>query len=181
MKCERVRELLVEFEDSTLPADVSEHLARCSSCQQHSRQMDVVRRLMSLKKYERPDPGFEERSAVTIRRRLEDMVRKPEPLFGSLWEFLTDYPRPAFRYALAGVVAVLIVLNFVSMPLLEPVRPVAPIARIAPTPAPAPEPATMPLEVYRQPAYAAFQGPSNRGPARVEYGPRESVPVNFEY
>ena len=59
--------------------------------------------------------------------------------------------------------------------------PVAPIARIAPTPAPAPEPATMPLEVYRQPAYAAVQGPSNRGPARVEYGPRESVPVNFEY
>ena len=54
----------------------------------------------------------------------------------------------------------------------------APAAPAAPA---APEPATMPLEVYRQPAYAAFQGPSNRGPARVEYGPRESVPVNFEY
>ncbi len=179
MKCECVRQLLVEFEDSALPADVSEHLARCSSCRQHSRQMDVVRRLLSLKQYERPDPGFEERSALTIRRRLEDRARKPEPLFGSLREFLTDYPRPVFRYALAGVVAVLIVLNFVSLPLLEPVRPVAPIARIAP--APAAEPATMPLEVYRRPAYAVFQEPSNRGPARVEYGPRESVPVHFEY
>ena len=179
MKCERVRELLVEFEDATLPADVAGHMAQCSGCQQHSRQMESVRRLMSLKKYERPDPGFEERSALSIRRRIEDLNRRPESRFGSFWEFLTDYPRPAFRYALAAVVAVLIVMNFVSMPLLEPVRSTEPIAQVTPPPAPAP--ATIPFEAYRQPALAAFQGSSNRGPARVEYGPRESVPVNFEY
>jgi hypothetical protein len=179
MRCERVRELLVEFEDATLPADVSEHMNQCSACQQHSRQMESVRRLMSLKKYERPDPGFEERSALAIRRHLEDLNRQPESRLAGLWEFLTDYPRPAFRYALAGVVAALLVINFVSMPQLVPVRSTDPIARV--TAPPAPTPVTMPIEVYRQPALAAFQNPSNRGPARVEYGPRESVPVNFEY
>ena len=179
MKCERVRELLVEFEDTVLPADVAVHLNQCSGCQQHSRQMEAVRRLMSLKKYERPDPRFEERSALAIRRRLEDLNRKPESRLAAFWEFLTDYPRPAFRYALAAVVAALVVINFVSMPRLAPVRPSEPIARA--TPPPAPTTATIPFEVYRQPALAAFQGPSNRGPARVEYGPRESVPVNYEY
>jgi hypothetical protein len=179
MKCERVRELLVEFEDTTLPADVTFHLEQCPGCRQHSRQMESVRRLMSLKKYERPDPGFEERSALAIRRQLEDLSRKPESPFAGFWEFLTDYPRPVFRYALAGVVAALIVMNFISMPLLAPVRPAEPIARVTPPPARTPE--TLPVEVYRRPVFAEFQNPSNRGPARVEYGPRESVPVNFEY
>ena len=179
MKCERVRELLVEFEDAALPADVALHMDQCSSCQKHSRQMESVRRLMALKKYERPDSGFEERSALAIRRRLEDLNRQPESRLGSFWEFLTDYPRPAFRYALAAVVAALIVVNFVSMPRLVPVRPAEPIARMTPPPAQAP--ATIPFEVYRQPSFATLQNPSNRGPARVEYGPRESVPVNFEY
>jgi hypothetical protein len=179
MKCERVQELLVEFEDSVLPADVADHMSQCSACQQHSRQMQSLRRLLSLKKYERPGPGFEERSALAIRRRLEDLNRRPESQFGSFWEFLTDYPRPAFRYALAAVVAALVVINFVSMPRLEPVRPAIPVARVAPSPEPTST--TIPFEVYREPALAEFQGPSNRGPARVEYGPRESVPVNFEY
>ena len=181
MKCERVRELLVQFEDSTLPADVALHMTQCSACQQHSRQMESVRRLMSLKKYEQPAPGFEERSALAIRRRIEDLNRQPESLPGRLWEFLTDYPHPAFRYALAAAVAVLIVVNLVSMPQLTPIRPAEPVARV--TAPPAPTATTIPFEVYRQPALAAFQSPSpsNRGPARVEYGPRESVPVNFEY
>jgi hypothetical protein len=179
MKCERVRERLVEFEDAALPADVADHMNQCSACCQHSRQMEAVRRLMSLKKYERPAPGFEERSALAIRRQLEDLNRQPESQLGSFWEFLTDYPRPAFRYALVAVVAALVVINFISMPRLAPVRPAEPVARA--TPPPAPTSTTIPFEVYRQPALAAFQNPSNRGPARVEYGPRESVPVNFEY
>ena len=179
MRCERVRELLVEFEDVPVPADVAEHANQCSACRQHTRQMESARRLMSLKKYERPDPGFEERSALAIRRRIEDLNRQPESRLGSFWEFLTDYPRPAFRYALAAVVAALVVINFVSMPRLAPVWPSEPVARV--TPPPAPTSTTIPFEVYRQPALAAFQSPSNRGSARVGYGPRESVPVNFEY
>ena len=178
MKCDRVRELLVEFEDSPLPADVAGHLDACAACRQHSRQMESVRRLMSLKKYERPDAGFEERSALAIRRHLEDLNRKPESRLAAFWEFLTDYPRPAFRYALAGVVAALIVLNFVSMPLLAPVRPAEPIAQVTP-PSP-PMPADIPVQVYQRPVFAEFHNPSNRGPARVEYGPRESVPDNFQ-
>ena len=39
----------------------------------------------------------------------------------------------------------------------------------------------IPFDVYRQPALAEFQNPSNHGPARIEYGPLESLPVNFEY
>lgn len=179
MRCERVRELLVEYEDTPLPADAAEHMNRCPACRQHSRQMEAVRRLMSLKKHERPDPGFEERSALAIRRRIEDLNRQPASALGNFWEFLADYPRPVFRYALATVVAALVVINFVSMPRLAPIRPAEPVARV--TPPPTPTSTTLPFEVYRQPAFAAFQSPSNRGPARVEYGPRESVPVNFEY
>jgi len=179
MKCERARDLLIEFEDATLPADVALHMDQCSSCQQHSQQMQSLRRLLSLKKYERPGPGFEERSALAIRRRLEDLNRQPESQLGSFWEFLTDYPRPAFRYALVAVVAALVVINFVSMPRLAPMRPAEPFARA--TQPPAQISTTLPFEVYRQPALAAFQSPSNRGPARVEYGPRESMPVNYEY
>ena len=179
MKCERARKLLIEFEDAGLPADVALHMDQCPDCRQYRQQMDAVRRLISLKNYERPDARFEERSALAIRRRIEDLNRRPESWLVGLWEFLTDYPRPAYRYALAAVVAVLVAMNFMSMPQLTPLRPATSVARVAPIPTPTAE--TAPLEIYRQPALAVFQNSSNRGPARVEYGPRESIPVNFEY
>ena len=180
MKCEHVSELLVEFEDTTLPADVAEHLYQCSACRQQSRQMKTVARLMSLKKYERPDPGFEERSALAIRRRIEDMNRQSESRLGSFWKFLTDYPQLSFRYALAATVAALLVINFISMPELTPIRPAESVARLttlyvsAPAVIPSAEP----------------QNPSNHEPTSIEYSPWEieygslkSVPVNlyFEY
>jgi hypothetical protein len=179
MKCEHVSELLVEFEDTTLPADAAEHLYQCSACRQQSRQMKTVARLMSLKKYERPDPGFEERSAIAIRRRIEDLNRQSESRLDSFWKFLTDYPQPSFRYALATTVAALLVINFMSMPQLTPIRPAEPVTRLTPPPVPAS--AVIPFDVYRQPAIAELQNPSNHGPTRIEYGPQESMPVNFEY
>ena len=126
MKCKRVRELLVEFEDTTLPSEIAKHLDQCSACRQHSRQMETVRRLMSLKKYERPDPGFKERSALAIRHRIEDLNRQSQSRLGGFWVFLTDYPQPSFRYALATTIAVLLVIHFISMPQLIPIRPVEP-------------------------------------------------------
>lgn len=183
MRCERVKELLVEFEDAALPADVAGHMDQCPSCRQHHRQMLAVRRLLSLKKHERRDPQREERTALSIRRTLEDLNRKPESGLTPFWNFLTDTPRPALRYALAAAVAILVVINWVSMPQLVPIRPAASIA-YQPAPAPKnPEPAPVlaPVPVYQQPVFANLQPPSNRGPARVEYGPRESVPANFDY
>ena len=179
MKCERVSELLIEFQDTTLPSEIAEHMDQCSACREQSRQMNTVARLISLKKYECPDPGFEERSALAIRRRIEDLNQQSESLFGGFWKFLTDYPQPMFRYTLAATVVALLVINLMSMPQLTPTRPAEPVARLTPPSVPAS--AVIPFDVYRQPAIAEFQNPSNYRPTRIEYGPRESVPVNFEY
>jgi len=179
MKCERVRELLVEFEDTARPAGVAEHVDRCSACRRHSLQMETLRQLMSIKKFERPDPGFEERSVLNIRRRIEDLNRQPESRLSSFWELLTDYPQPSLRYALATAVFVLIVIHFISMPQLTPIRPAEPVTRLTPPSVPAS--VVIPFDGYRQPALAELQSPSNRRPAFIEYGPRESMPANFEY
>jgi hypothetical protein len=179
MRCERVRELLVEFEDTALPDDVAEHMDRCSSCSRHSLRMKTVRRLMSLKKYECPDPGFQERSALAIHRRIEDLNRQPESRLGRFWEFLTDYPQAPFRYALAAMVVALLVINFISMPQLTPIRLAEPVVRLTPPSVPASN--MISFDIYRQSAIAELQNHSNQGPTRIEYGPRKSVPVTFEY
>jgi hypothetical protein len=179
MKCERVRKFLVEFEDTPLSSEIAKHLDQCTACRQHSLQMETVRRLLSLKKYERPDPGFEERSALAIHRRIEDLNRPSQSWRSDFWVFLTDYPQPLFRYALAATVAILLAVHFISMPQLAPIRFAEPVARSMPTTAPGS--AVIPFEVYRQPSLAEMQIPSNHGPTRIEYGPLEAVPVNFEY
>jgi hypothetical protein len=179
MKCERVKKLLVVFEDTAFPFEVAEHIDRCSDCRRHSQQIETVRQLMTLKKYERPEPGFEERSTLAIRLRIEDLNRQSESRLGSFWKFLTDYPRLSLRYVLATTVAALLVINFMSMPQLASMRPAEPVARL--TPPPAPVSAVIPFDVYRQPSLTELQNPSNHGPTRIEYGPLESVPVNFEY
>lgn len=183
MRCSRVRERLIEFEDRELIPELQSHLDQCPACRQHREQMDFVRRLIALKKYERPAPGVEARCLAGIRRRLEQPDRTPEKAWGGVWEVLTGAPLPAFRYAVATAFAVLVAVHVLSLPQLPPVQPM--LSEAAPAPliaARSAAPSTNPPQPDAQGAGAAvLYAASNRGPAHLEYGPLPSTLVNFEY
>lgn len=176
MNCARFRKDLIRFEDSELPPDFTRHLEGCSACRKHVGQVQALRKLISLKQYERPSVGFEERLVAAVHRRIEHPEVGPEP--GRVWEVLTGWPLPAFRYALAAVFAVLVGVHLFSIPALSPLppivaenRPPSPAPRVAPFPfAPAPAPAAVPIALA-----------STGGPDRIEYGPLPSSLVDFEF
>lgn len=180
MKCKRVIELVVEFEDATLPVDVVEHMEQCASCRQYHRRMKTVRQLVAFKKYERADPGFEERSALAIHRRIENAHPQPKLWFGNFWEFLLGYPLSSLRYILVAATVSLFLISFISMPRLRPILSAEPAVRLRP---PLMHTPMVSFEAYPQPTSMKFnQNFSNHGPIRIEYGPREeSIPVNYTY
>lgn len=181
MNCAHARKLMIEFEDREIPADLRSHLDACAACRRQREQADVVRRLVALKRYERPSPGAEARCRAGVRRRLEHPEQEPGFGLGGAWEVLAAWRLPAFRYALAAAFALLVAVHLLSLPELPALRATAPEA-------PAAAPAARVAELTN-PAPAAGRSAepgilvlaSNRGPARLDYGPMPSTLVNFEY
>jgi anti-sigma factor RsiW len=62
MKCQNAQRQLAEFMDKTLsPAEmksVGQHLAACAECAEQRRKLEILRALLALKRYERPDPIY---------------------------------------------------------------------------------------------------------------------------
>lgn len=181
MNCSHAQRLMLEFEDRELPPDVRSHLDACAACRRQREQADFVRRLVALKRYERPSPGMEARCRAGIRRRLEHPEQEPGFARGGVWETLTAWPVPAFRYALATTFALLVAVHLLSLPQLPALQATAPEVPGAP--------GASRLAALTNPAPAAGRNAdagilvlaSNRGPARLDYGPMPSTLVNFEY
>jgi hypothetical protein len=180
MRCSRALKLAFRYEDGEVPADVALHLSGCSACRTRFEQLQTVRKLVSLKKHERPDAGFEQRSLLAIHRRLAELNQATgEDL---AWDGSVGSSFPALRYIVIGTFAILVALQVISLPSAQPLRiPVAEVPVAVPTQAPAAVRASAPAP--ESPALATIQVASNRGPGRVEYGPSylQTMPVNFEY
>ncbi len=178
MRCSRAQKLALRHEDGELPADVALHFSGCEACRTQNDCLQTVRKLVSLKKYEQPDAGFEQRSLMAIHQRLAELNDAAGDELA--WDGTVGSSFPALRYIVVGTFAILMALQIFSPPAQTPRIPIAE-APVAAAPVPAPVRASAPMP--ESPGLVAIQVASNRGPGRVEYGPSylHTMPVNFNY
>ena len=186
MKCSRIREKLLEYEDTVLPADLQRHLDQCADCAKHYRQMRELKALLATQNDVAPSPGFEARLIAEVGRRIRALDEKPEPVWGRFLDFVFGTPVPAYRYALAAALILLVGAHVYNLTNSSPTAPFAspqPSVTVAAAPAvPAPVTNTPHAEFASgQNVIGPLRIMTNGGPGRVEYGPLPSTLVNFEY
>jgi hypothetical protein len=171
--------MAVEGAGGDLTPECLEHLVSCATCRLAYERALAVSRLMSLKRYEMPDPEDPARCVMAVRARIEAGEGR---WLG--WLDLLETPWfGAVRYASAAV-ALLLVLGAAfatgRLPALRAPALVVETPRRAAGPAVVMAPA--PTGTLYGSAPLVFIGaPSNREPSRIQYGPSSSRLVGFEY
>jgi hypothetical protein len=181
MKCSRALDAMIEYEDAIPPTELTEHLAACAACRRRHEQMQRIRGLVGLKRYETPDPAFEARSLRAIRLRLDELNHPPAPWFIRAWEAVTGSPLAALRYGAAAALAALVIFHVASAPRLASIEPPLPEDRYVVVPEPADTRPFIVLTEVPPAALGLIQVASNSRPGRLDYGPTPSMPVNLRY
>jgi hypothetical protein len=170
----------MESAGAELPAEISDHLIGCAECRIVYERALSLCRLISLKKYEQPDPSLETRILAKVEAGIRDLEENPRSWADRLFEIFAGRPVPVLRYVMALLVVGLIGLNLLSanhMPALpatsiEAQKPPSPV-RVAPR--------AVAETRYYNPALPVVFLASNTQPASVQYGPGASRLVGFEY
>src|SRR5690349_9859821 len=114
MNCQEIQRYCIEYAGETLRADIQQHLTVCGDCRQAHEKALLVCKLISLKKYEQPDPGFEARSLARIRSAIHEMEEERQQ--GWSWASLFGpVPVPALRLAAVAAVFAVIGLSYVEL------------------------------------------------------------------
>jgi len=186
MRCKNVRQwLVVQARNPPLPTGIAEHISRCAECRLFQEQDLQVRQLIGLKQYESPPFGSEERTVRAVHAIMEEQWHgHPAGQPQRFWDFLFIEPVPAFRYAAAVLLLVLVSVHMLKMPQLGSPESSAYELQVVETTTPASEPAT--ATAFSIPDKAPqilpeFQVVSNRSGGFMEYGPGRSIPVSFDY
>jgi hypothetical protein len=180
MKCGDCQRFCLENAGGDLPPDVSAHLIECAECRKAHARAITVGQLLSLKKYEQPDPLFETRLLAKVQAGIRELDEQPHGLGARLWQLFAGEQIPALRYAMALMVVVLIGLNTISVQNM-PVLPSTSIEAQR-TPAPAPTVASAgPTNRYFNPSLPVVFLQSNTQPASLQFGPGRSRLAGFEY
>ncbi len=148
-------------------------------------EFSEVVQLLRLKRYEQPDGGFEARNAAAIRTRIAALPGRVA-WADRLWHLFGAAPTPAFRYALATAVVVVVSISALTYQQFPGTSPLAAVTNDAPVLAQAEVPSPVAqtneaTELYSKPVFV-FEAPSNRSPQRGnQYGPGPTQPVRFNY
>jgi hypothetical protein len=188
VNCREIQEYCVACAGEEIPAEMKVHMASCKECRETYEAALTVARLVSLKKFEAPDPGFEARSLARIRTSLYAMEEERAQGW-SIWKLFDRQNVAAYRYAMAAMVLFvggLYMVSLTSVPTVDPLAMQEPAAvPEAPSAPPAVELAPAPANqdsnaaaIAAVPVLLAF---SNARPGRVEYGPGPSMPVRYDY
>ncbi|HPF99129.1 MAG TPA: hypothetical protein PLE77_03615 [Kiritimatiellia bacterium] len=184
MKCSHIQMRMMDYEDTSLPPDIAQHLATCSACKIHFERARSVRLLMSLKRHERPDAGFETRCLGAVRQRIAELNVQNDTKPASIWERLIGAPVSSVRYALATVLVLLIGLQVVSISEFPVVQPSVSAESAQPQPAAADRFAAatnLPVTPGLHMMPMLVSAPSNLDSGGISYGPGPSTLVNYEY
>lgn len=105
MTCDEVRfkTVVADSGDEDLP--VQSHLAHCDACRAFAARDLSVRRLMALKRHERPDAFAETRLIARLREAMAETAPSTVAASGAPWSWLA----PALRWTVAAAAAVAIV------------------------------------------------------------------------
>ncbi len=105
MNCHEIRELLPDIITSAgtdaaiMPPEVEKHLASCSDCAAHLRDLQKTMALLDEWLAPEPSPYFDTRLQARLREERREEMARPQAWFGWL-------RRPAWAMSLAGVVFV---------------------------------------------------------------------------
>jgi len=183
MKCSNVQKRIVEFEDRELPADIARHLKHCSTCKHEYERSFHLRGLLSLKQYESPSAETEERLSLSIHRAVQEHFDPhPEETGISAWEWLTLEPLPALRYAAAALLIAIVGIHLFIMPTLQPGEDFTLSPEVQPVGNSSAQASRTPT--YHPDMYAELGNSpimTNGRSRDIQYGPRRSVVVDYEY
>ncbi len=136
---------------------------------------DVAVCLVSLKRYEQPDAGFEARCVAGVRRRIRE--REEAPAWRRLHLRLADDPMPLYR--LAAAVAVVVILAGAALVLSPAPQHAGSTAATMPEAA---EPLRLAVESTTNPVTAISLTNVVPFPAGgVQFGTGGSMPVGYDY
>ena len=169
MNCLNIQRRIREADLHHLDADLQKHLARCPECKKEYDSILALNRLIGLKKYEQPAPGFEKRNIDTVLMRLQNLENDPAalgnealpPRPAGIMDFLF-HPQPAVQLAWAAGLLLLIGL---SAALFMRGQNEEQIAQPLPLPA----------------ATELATSSTNIEPANIQFGPQPSKAADFKY
>jgi len=183
MKCSNVQKRIVEFEDRELPVKIAQHLEHCSTCKHAYEQSLHLRKLLSLKRYEKPSAEADERLTLSIHRTIQEHLDPhPEETGISAWEWLTLEPLPALRYAAAALLIAIVGIHLFMMPTLQTDENLT--ASISPDLPSTGTPSVNHNASYHSDLYASLGNlpAMTNGQSRdIQYGPLRSTIADYEY
>lgn len=108
-RCSKIRKKVAPFRaKAELPDDLRRALEACPLCHAHWRRSRRVAELVSLKRYEKPDPNGLARCRLAVRRQIEQAADEEAQAVG--WGVF-----PVFRFSLAALLLVaLLGLHMIS-------------------------------------------------------------------
>ena len=174
--------MCLESEGGELPTDAASHLLDCKDCRQAHQRNVTLRQLLSLKRYEQPDPHFETRLLAKVEAGIRDVEMEPAGLLRRIWNFISGDQLPAIRVVMAVAVLGLISLNLWSVQNATPLPSVSIQAAMTPAPVPALAASTPATNRYFDPSRPVVFLSSNQQPPGINYG--NGLPsrlVNFDY
>lgn len=186
MNCVEIQRYCLENAENELPADIRQHVDSCVECRKAHAQARMVVQLVSLKRFEQPDPGFEARSLVLIRQAIEEQEAQPRGWWQKTLDLLGAETLPAFRYAMTMVVVGLIGMNMFSVQNLAPISSSTPIDPLHFRPAQPIRPLALASTNLSPSGHLSaelpivFLPPSNSGIRAPQYGIGGTLPVSFE-
>lgn len=195
MKCTEVQRYVLEHAGEAVGAPYQEHLRTCAECRRAQEQAESLCKLLSLKRFEQPDSGFEARNLANTMRRIRNLDSEPAAGW-SLWDWLA-MPHPVLRYSAAAFVAALVGVNVYlavrspdqgSTAAPDQIAPSRPVTAAVEAPVPQMPAAAEFAQATPTQALAPSQdvfaiAASNRenSSGGVQYGPGPSTPVNYNY
>jgi hypothetical protein len=173
MNCAECQRHSLELGSDELPAAMSAHLLECPACRKAHQRAVSLRQLLSLKRFEQPDPSFEVRNLARVQAAIRDLDPSPRGWWAGVLDVLTGQPVPALRYAAAGLVLGLLGINWLSVRSLPPlptasieaVRTAQPVSLLA-------GPSATALPPGRESVAPAIFVTSNQHPWMLEQGSR---------
>jgi hypothetical protein len=185
MNCSQIQRYCTEHAGEELSAACLEHLVACQHCRAAYERALTLCKLISLKRHETPDPGFDHRCLAAIERGLDAYEEQPRAWGQRIWGLFDLVPAPALRYAMAAAIVALIALQVITVQKIHSIE--SPVNGMVET-----------TIIVEQPLLAADTNPSapavaelrpagiilvasNFQPNGMQYGPGPSRLVGFEY
>lgn len=121
-KCSKLQKEILEHIHAEFPDDLRARVDQCPACSAFERRSRAIHGLVALKRYEKPDPAFEERCVSYVRRQILTGMYATDTEDAGAWQSVWESAFPAFRFGMAALFVALLGLHMLmvgSLPTLD--------------------------------------------------------------